>query len=157
MVRAMLRITKLTDYGIVMMAHFAKHDVDTLVSAREVADATRISPPTVSKLLKMLTKQELLHSVRGANGGYRLGRSPEHIDVSEIIEALEGPLAMTECADSRVSSCEGEDCCPLRDHWRQINLAVKTALKTITLADLAAPVSAFKFAPSPVLKEQADA
>ena len=58
----MLRITKLTDYGIVMMAHFAKHDVDTLVSAREVADATRINPPTVSKLLKMLTKKELLAS-----------------------------------------------------------------------------------------------
>ena len=136
----MLRIAKLTDYGIVLMAHLAREGDEALFSAPELASATRIASPTVSKLLKHLSKTGLLTSIRGAHGGYQLARSAADIDVAEIIEALEGPLAMTECADHRVSSCEDETCCPLKGHWNHINLAVKTALCSISLAQLAAPI-----------------
>jgi len=153
----MLRIAKLTDYGIVLMAHFARQDLGLLLSTREVAEGTRFSAPTVSKLLKLLARADLLDSVRGAHGGYRLSRPAEDIDVSEIIEALEGPLAMTECSDARVSTCEDETCCPLRSHWNHINFAVKTALQSVTLAQLASPVA--NYAPLQISKplEQADA
>lgn len=136
----MLRIAKLTDYGIVLMAYFAREGEEGLYSASELASATHIAPPTVSKLLKHLSRTGLLTSTRGAHGGYRLARPAAEIDVSEIIEALEGPLAMTECADERVSSCGEETNCPLRSHWNHINLAVKTALRSISLAQLASPI-----------------
>jgi len=136
----MLRIAKLTDYGIVLMAHLAREGDGALFSSPDLATATRIAPPTVSKLLKHLSKSGLLSSTRGVNGGYRLARPATDIDVADIIEALEGPLAMTECADHRVSSCEEETCCPLKSHWNHINLAVKTALRSISLAQLAAPI-----------------
>jgi len=136
----MLRIAKLTDYGIILMAHLARQGEGALLSTRDLAEGTRIAPPTVSKLLKHLTRSGLLSSLRGTNGGYQLARHASKIDVSEIIEALEGPLAMTECADERVSACEEETSCPLRSHWNHINLAVKTALRSISLAELASPI-----------------
>ena len=136
----MLRISKLTDYGIVLMAHLAREGDGILVSAPDLATATRVAPPTVSKLLKILGRADLLTSTRGAHGGYRLARPASEIDVAELIEALEGPLAMTECADERVSSCEEQTNCPLRGHWNHINLAVKTALRSISLAQLASPI-----------------
>jgi FeS assembly SUF system regulator len=152
----MLRIAKLTDYGIILMAHFARQEPGTLLSSREVADATNFTAPTVSKLLKLLTRSDLLCSVRGANGGYQLNHPPESIDVSQIIEALEGPLAMTECADARVSTCTDESCCPLRTHWNHINLAVKTALETVTLQQIATPFPTYSFEPRAIPMEQVD-
>ena len=126
-------------------------------SASDLATATRIAPPTVAKLLKQLSGMGLLTSTRGAHGGYRLARPALDIDVSEIIEALEGPLAMTECADERVSSCGEETNCPLRSHWNHINLAVKTALRSISLAQLASPIPQYTLVGSPHSAEPIDA
>jgi FeS assembly SUF system regulator len=152
----MLRIAKLTDYGIVLMAHFARQEEGALLSSREVAEATNFTPPTVAKLLKLLNKSGLLSSVRGTHGGYQLSRPATAIDVAQIIEALEGPLAMTECADARVSTCSDESCCPLRTHWNHINLAVKTALETVTLKQLAAPIPNYLIGPRAISTEQAN-
>ena len=152
----MLRIAKLTDYGMMLMAHFARQEAGALLSSREVAEATKFTAPTVSKLLKLLTRSGLLQSVRGTHGGYQLNRPSESIDVSQIIEALEGPLAMTECADARVSTCSDESCCPLRSHWNHINLAVKTALGTVSLQQIAAPLPNYSFEPRAIPLEQVD-
>jgi FeS assembly SUF system regulator len=153
----MLRIAKLTDYGIILMAHFARQGDGVLLSSREVTEATRFTNPTVSKLLKLLTRHGLLLSVRGTHGGYQLARPAAEIDVTQIIEALEGPLAMTECSDSRVTTCEDEACCPLRTHWNHINLAVKTALQSVNLAQLASPIPNYQLITRPIPTEQADA
>ena len=93
----MLRMTRLTDYGTVVLAQLASND-SACVSAAEVAVASGIALPTVSKLLKSLAKAELVHSTRGAHGGYRLARPPQQISAAEVIDALEGPISITECS-----------------------------------------------------------
>ena len=103
----MLRISKLTDYGTVVLAHLAANPA-TVCSAADVAGATGIAPPTVSKLLKSLARAGLVSSTRGANGGYRLSRGPQDISAADIIDALDGPVSITECSGSD-SLCEHED------------------------------------------------
>jgi FeS assembly SUF system regulator len=147
----------MTDYGIVLMAHFARQNEGMLLSSKSVAAQTSLTAPTVSKLLKTLTREGLLDSVRGAQGGYKLSRAASEIDVSEIIEAIEGPVAMTECADPRVSTCDDHSNCPLQSHWNHINLAVKTALQAVTLDKLAAPIPNYILPTRRVNAEAADA
>ncbi len=130
----MLRISKLTDYGTVVLAHLADAD-DRLHSAAEIAAATGLGGPTVSKLLKQLARAGLVSSERGANGGYRLARAPGAITAAEIIDALEGPVAITECS-GRESSCELEEVCTVGNSWQQINLQIRRALADISLTEL---------------------
>ncbi len=133
----MIRLAKLTDYGIALMSHVARSQAPaTMFSARELALATRIPLPTVSKLLKLLSAGGLLHSQRGVHGGYSLVRAPVETTVADVIAALEGPLSLTEC-ESAHSTCSIEHACRVRPHWRKINLAVRTALNALTLADMA--------------------
>jgi len=127
----MLRISKLTDYAIVLMSRMAAHEGETL-TATSLADATRIGRATVTKLLKMLAAHGLLQSVQGRRGGYSLARSPSEIAMTDIIEAVEGPIAMTECT-LHGSDCGIEDMCNTRDHWQHINRAVHTALAGVKL------------------------
>lgn len=136
----MLRISKLTDYGIVCLAHFARNPTVPVFSAREVSDAVGVPLPTVSKLFRVLMRSGLLESRRGVGGGYALCEPPDQIDVAKIIAALEGPVAVTECSDPDSSTCGTEHTCPLRDHWPHINLAVRTALASVSLADLIVPL-----------------
>ena len=130
----MLRISKLTDYGTVVLAHLAKNP-ESLSSAADVAAATGIALPTVSKLLKTLTRAELVNSTRGAHGGYSLARSPGDISAADVIDALEGPVSITECS-SADSHCDYESFCNIGGAWQRINLAIRMALDDITLADL---------------------
>ena len=132
----MLRISKMTDYAVVLATHMAA--VEGPHAARDLALQTQIPEPTTSKLLKKLTRAGVVVSQRGARGGYALARSPQEIGVHEVIEAIEGPIAVTECSDeSSDSSCEYETNCGVRANWQRINLAVQTALSGITLADMA--------------------
>ncbi|MDX2167597.1 MAG: SUF system Fe-S cluster assembly regulator [Deltaproteobacteria bacterium] len=133
----MIRISRLTDYGIVLLTHMAAH-ADHMHNASEAAAEAHLPLPTVSKLLRLLTKEGLLASHRGAKGGYGLARAPQQITVAAIVAALEGPIALTACAATTASDCEHETLCPVRGHWNLINLAVRQALESITLADLAA-------------------
>jgi FeS assembly SUF system regulator len=97
--------------------------------------------PVVSKVLKLLTRSGLLSSQRGIKGGYGLARRPEHITVAEIIRALEGPIAVTECSDRLHGDCELELRCPVRANWHLINRTIHEALEKITLAEMAQPLA----------------
>lgn len=147
----MLRISKLTDYGTVLLAHLAENQV-TVCSATDVAQATGIAVPTVSKLLKSLARAELVTSTRGANGGYRLARPPQQISAADVIDALEGPVSITECSSSD-SDCEHEGVCSVGGAWQRINVAIRRALQDVTLNDLLrsnSPVPTFRFAGLPI-------
>lgn len=151
----MLRISRLTDYGTVVLAHLAG-DKAGLVSAAEVATATGIAPPTVSKLLKSLAKSGLVISTRGSHGGYRLARDAQEISAADVIDALEGPVSITECSSSD-SHCDFEAWCNVGSAWQRINVAIRRTLDEISLVDLlrnSRPVSRFEFAGLPISVEQ---
>ncbi len=135
----MLRITKQTDYGIVLLSHMAA-EPERLFNAPELAEAAGLPLPTVSKILKMLARDGLLDSHRGAKGGYCLVSAPEEISVAEIIFSLEGPIAMTECIDDGPGECQQEGSCPLQANWQLINTAVRQALQGISLRQMAGPM-----------------
>ena len=131
----MLRISKLTDYAIVLTSRLG-----ALVgpqSVRELADDTAIPSPTVSKVLKALTRAQVVTAYRGARGGYALARPAREISVASVISALEGPIAVTECTDeSTDASCSHETHCGVRANWQRINAAVQDALEGISVADM---------------------
>ncbi|MGH8547319.1 MAG: SUF system Fe-S cluster assembly regulator [Methylococcales bacterium] len=131
----MLRLSKLTDYATVLLGYMARGKVE-IHAAVEIAHATGIALPTVSKLLKLLAHSGLVRSVRGAKGGYCLSYSPDKISVADIIQAIEGPIALTECSISD-EYCEQSSHCDIRGNWRVINKAVRAALESVSLADLA--------------------
>jgi FeS assembly SUF system regulator len=133
----MIRISRLTDYGIVVMTHIAAHP-ERVHTAPEVAHEAHLPLPTVSKLLRWLTKEGLLESHRGVKGGYGLAQAPEQVSVARIVAALEGPIAITTCTTSSPGDCQHERRCPVRGHWNLINLAINEALESVTLADLTA-------------------
>lgn len=144
----MLRMSKLTDYGTLVLAQLASDQ--GVASASTVAEATRLGQPTVSKLLKLLVHAGLVVSVRGAQGGYALARAPELITAAEILDALEGPVAITECS-SAAGACDLEAHCRVGAAWQQINRSIRKALESVTLADLQ---SAPDPLPAPILGEE---
>ncbi len=133
----MLRLSKLTDYATVILSFMAK-EKRRVCAAMEIAAATGIAVPTVSKILKLLVNAKVLMSTRGAKGGYMLAREPEAISVAAIISALEGPIALTECSISK-QTCEQASGCGIRANWHLINQTIHNALESVTLADLVRP------------------
>jgi FeS assembly SUF system regulator len=132
-----IRLSRLTDYGIVLMAHLAQCEPGATHNAREVAEQTRLPLPVVSKILKSLARAGLLVSHRGARGGFTLARPAREITVPQMIAALEGPIGLTECTQ-HPGACAQEGTCHVREPWQRINHAVRAALARITLADLTA-------------------
>lgn len=136
----MIRITKIADYGILLMAEMAAEGLGAVHNARCLSDSTRIPQPMVSKILKMLARDGLLVSHRGQKGGYSLSRSAGRITVAEIITALEGPIALIECADhDKDHLCDLQAVCAVSSPWRKINDAVCDALSAITLEEMIQP------------------
>jgi FeS assembly SUF system regulator len=133
----MLKLSKMTDYATVILSFIAK-DKLRVHGAVEIADATGIPLPSVSKILKILVKTKVLSSVRGAKGGYLLAKAPEKITIAFIISALEGPIALTECTTSH-KSCEQASGCRIQGNWHMINQRISQALESVTLADLILP------------------
>jgi FeS assembly SUF system regulator len=136
----MVRLSKLTDYGLVVMTCIARGGGLALRTARELAVESKLPLSTVSKLLKELLQSGLLVSHRGIKGGYLLAREPQDISVIEIIAALEGPMALTECSTDVTGLCNLEPCCPIKNNQRIINQAVRGVLERITLSDLIEPL-----------------
>ena len=130
----MLRMSKLTDYGTMVLAELAAND-DGLSTAGQVADATHLGQPTVSKLLKSLVHAGLVVSTRGVQGGYALARPAESISAAQIIDALEGPVAITECSSGN-GACDLESYCRVGMAWQRINRNIRMALQHVSLADL---------------------
>jgi len=133
----MLRISKLTDYAILVMAELAREG--EMLSAHALAERVHVESPTASKVLKLLAGAGLLESYRGANGGYRVSRQAADISVAEVIAAIEGPIAMTECSVEE-GLCSQEDSCELRGNWQRISVAVAGALQEVSLAEMSVPV-----------------
>jgi len=147
----MLRISRLTDYGTVILADLAREPA-RLASASEVASRTGLGLPTVRKILKTLAKNQLVDAQRGAQGGYRLARSPADITAADVIDALEGPVSITECSLTD-RHCDIESHCTVGSAWQRINAAIRSALGDISLVDLQtskARTPTFNFAGTPV-------
>lgn len=136
----MIRLGKLTDYGLVLMSHMAAQPLAELHTVRDLAIQCRLPLPTVSKLLKILLHNGLLASHRGTKGGYSLAREPHLISLAEIISALEGPLALTECSSDVAGLCDLESSCRIKDNQRIINRVVRGALENVMLSDLIRPM-----------------
>jgi FeS assembly SUF system regulator len=133
----MLRVTKLTDYATVVLTALAARPGEVL-SAPGLAELAGLELPTVAKILKPLAQAGLVSGIRGANGGYRLARPAADISLFEIVEALEGPLGMTECS-IHAGACGIESSCGVRANWRHINDVVADALRGVSLAQMLAP------------------
>jgi len=131
----MLRMSRLTDYGIVLLTHLAAAPDDAVHNARELAERARLPMPVVSKILKHLAREGFLLSQRGAKGGYALARRPEEISVAAVIDALEGPIALTDCS-THPGACDREASCVTRAPWQRINRVVRQSLEGVRLADL---------------------
>jgi FeS assembly SUF system regulator len=145
----MLRLSKLTDYAVVVLVRLS--GMDEVQTSPGVAAATGIPEPTVAKVLKTLAAGGLISSQRGAKGGYRLSRDLSAIPIAAVIAAVDGPIALTACVEGSASSCESQGLCPMRGRWDPVNDAIYKALSSITLADMqAAPLPAFR-----VLTQQA--
>lgn len=131
----MLRIGKLTDYALVVLAHLARRSHVCVHPASDIAAETGVPLPTVAKVLKVLARDGLVVSSRGARGGYSLGRDPALISVVEVVEAMEGPIGLTDCAHAS-GACADQASCDLSGHWPRINEAVRDALLGVSVLDL---------------------
>lgn len=154
----MLRLSKMTDYAVVVMGRLASRP-DERQSAADIAANTGLPQATVGQVLKALSTSELVYGTRGAQGGYILSRRPELISVAEIVVALDGPVAITACVEGADDPCSVESMCLLKGSWDAVNIAIEDALKQVTLADMLAPLFQFTPPPQPIkevtLKEAA--
>ncbi len=132
----MIRIARLTDYGVALMTHMATEESDASITSRDLSERVGLPLPTVSKLLKMLAREDLLNSTRGAYGGYSLARSPELITLADLVNALEGPVHLTECSVDSGCSCGFESNCGTKANWQLINRKIMEALESVTLQDM---------------------
>jgi FeS assembly SUF system regulator len=135
----MLRLSKLTDYGTVVLSQMAQQPARQHTTA-ELAARSHLAATTVSKLLKLFAKAGLVNSHRGAHGGYTLARSPDSISAVQIIDAIEGPVAITQCSLSH-NQCGIESVCGIGHNWQRISLSIRDALKTVSLTQLARPAA----------------
>jgi FeS assembly SUF system regulator len=130
----MLRVSRLADYASVVMACLARHPGEVLPAA-QVGAETHLEAPTVSKLLKRLAQAGLIDSFRGATGGYRLARSAKDISLAEIVEALDGPIGLTECSLGH-AGCERQSFCAVSRDWQGVGASIDNALRGVSLADM---------------------
>ena len=138
----MIRLNRLTDYGVVLMVQLSRSG-DRVLTARQMSAETGVPLPTVAKILKQLTSARLVISQRGAGGGYALGRPADDISAGEIVAVLEGPVVLTACVESSLEHCRIESQCPMCGNWNKVNLAIQGALEAVTLADMAEPALPF--------------
>ena len=133
----MIKLNRLTDYAVALLAQMACKG-KSLWSASDLAERTGFPQPTVSKILKKLTKSGVVIAHRGAMGGYRLGGAPHEITFASIVEAMDGPIAITDCAQNDDSHlCSAEAVCPMQGRWAVVNRAIRKALSDVTLRDVA--------------------
>lgn len=131
----MLRLSRLADYAVVLLHQIASEP--DLCSSRELSEQTGIPRPTVVKVLKDLSRHGLLRSVRGVHGGYRLALPADEMSILSVIEAMDGPMSLTACAQNNGPACDHEGHCQIREPWRRINRAIAETLGRLCLADMA--------------------
>ncbi len=131
----MIRVSRMADYGVVVLSQVAR-EPGRHITAAEIAASTQLPAPTVSKLLKQFAHDGILESHRGAKGGYSMHRSPLEISVAEIIRAVDGPIALADCLEGSDGICGIEHICPIRGPWQNVSDAIQTALEGISLAQM---------------------
>lgn len=137
-----MKLSSLADYAVVMMSAAARHcDASCRLNATTLAEETGLPLPTVQKLVSKLSAAGLLESARGTGGGFRLARPAAAITLADIVEAVEGPIALTACVDGGKHDCCVEETCRVKPHWNVVNGAVKGALAGVSLASLSGAVA----------------
>lgn len=131
-----MRLSSLTDYAVVMMTAAARQCGATRLNATLLAEETGLPLPTVQKLVSRLSAAGLIESSRGTGGGFRLSRPPVAITLADIVEAIEGPIAMTACVEAGKHDCGVEESCKVRPHWDAVNGAVRGVLAGVSLDSL---------------------
>ena len=138
----MIRLNKMTDYAVVLMTELALSG--EVMTSADLSRRTTIPQPTVAKLLKVLAHGRLTVAHRGRTGGYGLGRRAEDVSIAQIIEVVDGPLAVTACIDGAHDNCEYEQTCPMNGRWEMVNTVIRRALNGVSLAEMAiGPFAAF--------------
>ncbi len=132
-----MRLSSMADYAVVTMSAAARHCGMVRVSAAQLAEETGLPVPTVQKVVSLLTASGLLRSSRGVGGGLKLARPAAAISLADIVEAIEGPIALTSCVDSGKHDCGLESACTVRPHWGVVNAAMRGALADVPLTRLA--------------------
>ena len=132
----MIKLSKLTDYAVVVLGQMAKSNKDRLQTAASLSQATGLPEPTVAKVLKLLAKGRLISSSRGMNGGYQLSKAPDRITMASIITALEGPVVLTACVEGRDECCSHSATCSMKGRWNPVNAAMQRALEDVSLAQM---------------------
>lgn len=132
----MIKLGKLTDYAIVVMGQLSKEGAGSTCSAHYLANATGVPEPTVAKMLKALAKKDLVISVRGVAGGYKLARAAGQISVAEIITAMDGPILIAACVKGHADNCQLSDTCPVNGRWNPVNDTIRRALEAIKLPEM---------------------
>lgn len=132
----MFRLNRLTDYAVVVLTQMAQSD-QGLTSAQQLAEHSGVPLPTVAKLMNLLSRHGIVTSHRGASGGYCLSRTAEEISVAAIVEAIEGPIALTACAEGSPDPCDVQSLCPMAGNWNEVNRAIRQALGNVSLSDMA--------------------
>lgn len=150
----MLRLSKLTDYAVVVLTRLEEAEEGGVLTAPGLAAATGLGEPTVAKVLKILAHAGLVEGRRGAAGGYRLTRPLQEMALTDVIAAIDGPIALTACVDNSSGLCDSEAICPVRGRWDPVNDAIRRALSGISIADLAR-VPAVVPHPEPAVERQA--
>ena len=130
----MIRMSRLTDYGIVLLTHMAMGQVGEVHTSQDLAGVSRVPLPTASKILKQLARAGLLVSHRGRRGGYSLARPAEEVSVGDIICAIEGPIGITDCGTGVAGACSLEAICAARSRWGPISRAIAKALDGVRLS-----------------------
>ena len=132
----MIKISKLADYGIVLLTIMARKQMDETFTARDLSAQSGLPLPMVSKVLKLMAKGDLLLSHRGVKGGYSLGKVPEEITAANIISVLDGPIALTSCLDENDDCCGISSVCSVKNYWGLINERIVESLETISLSEI---------------------
>jgi FeS assembly SUF system regulator len=131
----MIKVSKLADYAVVILSYMDGQQ-PSLMCAGDLSTKSGLPEPTVSKILKLLVRGQVLNSVRGANGGYVLARDFTAITVAEVIYAIDGPIALTSCVEDSAGCCDYSQICPVNGRWNSVNEAIKSSLADITLAHM---------------------
>ena len=133
----MIRLSRLTDYAVALLSQMGRSEPDHLWAASSLSEISDLPMPTVAKVLKLLAKSGVIKATRGAAGGYKLTRSIAQISIADIIEAMDGPISITDCARGRdQSDCSVQDICPVSDGWHRVNNIVRKALADVSLAEI---------------------
>ena len=130
----MIKLGRLTDYAVTLLTQMTSSD--KVWAASDLSERAGLPLPTTSKVLKQLAKSGIVQTKRGATGGYRLAKPAAAVTVAAIVEAMDGPIALTECTDTGDHTCGVESICPMSGHWNRVNRAIKRALEDVSLADM---------------------